>query len=81
MELVQKILQSPLWQRMLQSQNRFMEVPLSACFDGRDYGLAGETVISGTIDLVFQEGDGWVLVDYKTDTIENDEMLAELIAR
>jgi len=77
--LVGKILQSPLWRRMLKSKNRFMEVPFSASVDGKEYGLEGETVISGTIDLVFQEGDGWVLVDYKTDTVENDEMLADLV--
>lgn len=79
LNLVEKILQSPLWQRMLKSKKRFMEVPFSVSVDGNEYGLEGETVISGTIDLVFQEGDGWVLVDYKTDTVESDEMLAELV--
>ena len=28
-------------------------------------------VISGIIDMVFKEEDGWVIVDYKTDNFEN----------
>lgn len=79
LELVEQILQSPLWQRMMKSKHHFMEVPFSVSVDGNRYGLEGETVISGTIDLVFQENDGWVLVDYKTDTVESEEMLTELV--
>lgn len=44
-----------------------------------EYGFTGETVISGTIDLVFLEEDGWVIVDYKTDTVESEEQLNELV--
>jgi len=28
-----------------------------------------ESLLTGAIDLVFEEDDGWVLVDYKTDTV------------
>ena len=40
--------------------------------DPVDLGLAGApgaTVLQGAIDLVFEEADGWVLVDYKSDTV------------
>ena len=29
----------------------------------------GATVLQGVIDLVFEEDDGWVLIDYKSDTV------------
>lgn len=36
-------------------------------------GLEGppDTLLHGTIDLVFREGDEWFVVDYKTDAIAN----------
>ncbi len=33
-------------------------------------------VVQGVIDLCFREGDGWVLVDYKTDRVSGAEALA-----
>jgi len=49
--------------------------------DGADLGIAGgpaETVLQGAIDLAFEEDCGWVLVDYKSDTIVDN--LDELVA-
>ena len=37
------------------------------------------TIVSGVIDLVFLEAGGWVIVDYKTDTVEDEEGLAKLV--
>ena len=31
--------------------------------------LPGAAIEEGKIDLLFEEGDGWVLVDYKTDWV------------
>ncbi|MEW6173344.1 MAG: hypothetical protein AB1510_09820 [Bacillota bacterium] len=31
------------------------------------------------MDLVFEEDGGWVIVDYKTDTVENEADLHKLI--
>jgi ATP-dependent helicase/nuclease subunit A len=31
------------------------------------------------VDLAFKEKTGWVLVDYKTDTIRDDDHLWELV--
>lgn len=41
------------------------------------FNLAGEhnTLVQGVIDLCFREGDKWVLVDYKTDHAEPEEIL------
>ncbi len=29
-------------------------------------------IISGTIDLIFKEKDGWVIADYKTDKVDGN---------
>jgi ATP-dependent helicase/nuclease subunit A len=39
--------------------------------------LEGTAVEEGKIDLLFQEGDGWVLVDYKTDWVSAQGQRAE----
>ncbi len=79
LSLVNEIMKSIIWQRMLQSKKRFVEVPFSVKVEDGEYGLSEEAVISGVIDLVFLEDDGWVIVDYKTDTVGNEEGLASLI--
>jgi ATP-dependent helicase/nuclease subunit A len=74
-DLVFSILESPLWKRMLASKERLTEVPFaiktSSTALGEDRGDR-PVVLSGTIDLIFREARGWVLVDYKTDTITGD---------
>jgi ATP-dependent helicase/nuclease subunit A len=50
-----------LWQRILKAEKRFTEVPMgapSADCRATHYGRA---------DLLFKDGAGWVLVDFKTD--------------
>ena len=48
-------------------------MPFSLSVPSSELGLAGdgppETLLSGAIDLVFEEADGWMLVDYKSDTV------------
>jgi ATP-dependent helicase/nuclease subunit A len=67
-ELIRGILASPLWQRMTSSQVHYVEVPLAV--------NEGDTTVSGVIDLVFREAAGWVIVDYKTDSLANGRDLA-----
>ena len=33
----------------------------------RSHGVNGDTLIEGVIDLAFEEGKRWTLVDFKTD--------------
>ncbi len=42
------------------------------------FNLTGErgTLIQGVIDLCYLDGDGWVLLDYKTDKAEDEEILS-----
>jgi ATP-dependent helicase/nuclease subunit A len=36
----------------------------------------GATIVEGVIDLAFREPDGWVIVDYKSDVVDDPENLA-----
>jgi ATP-dependent helicase/nuclease subunit A len=69
---VQGILQSPFWERVSQSKKRFIEVPFAQ-------QTADSTIISGVIDLVFYDHGGWIVVDYKTDTVKDEEDLNMLV--
>ena len=66
--LVQAVLLSAHWQRAKAAEKSMVEVPFSHTVS------AGKIprVISGTIDLVFKERDGWVIVDYKSDKIDGN---------
>ena len=56
---------SDLGQRMLRSQNVRREWAFNLMIEGG-------TLLQGVIDCAFQEDDGWVLVDYKTDRIADE---------
>ena len=56
---------SYLGQRMLRSQNVRREWAFNLMIEGG-------TLLQGVIDCAFQEDDGWVLVDYKTDRIADE---------
>lgn len=75
---------SPLWQRIEKAEVKLAEVPFTYKVDPH-HKLAGllekkevSQLISGVIDLVFKEGDEWVIVDYKTDRVEDEESLLAL---
>ncbi|UCF05852.1 MAG: PD-(D/E)XK nuclease family protein, partial [bacterium] len=72
-DLVQRTLSSPLLKRAIRAKQLFREVPFTIPLDaGGDPG--GETdktcsFLEGRIDLLFEEEEGWTVVDYKTDDI------------
>ncbi|MDR1612695.1 MAG: UvrD-helicase domain-containing protein [Planctomycetota bacterium] len=55
---------SAIWRRAAAAARQFRELPFTMTRDGVD-GV--REVVRGVIDLVFEENDGWVVVDYKTD--------------
>jgi ATP-dependent helicase/nuclease subunit A len=69
--LLQNVLQSPFWQRVRQASEKHSEVPFGI-YEGNNY-------LTGTIDLAFLEEGGWVLIDYKTDTVRDVDHLQELM--
>lgn len=69
---VDAVRRSDLWKRALAAKRCLVEVPFALSVPSADLGVAGgpsETLLSGAIDLVFEEEDGWSLVDYKSDTV------------
>jgi len=66
-DTVQSVTSSEIWKRARKSEKVFTEVPFQMHLS---QGVEVPTVVRGVIDLVFKEKDGWVLVDYKTDSFE-----------
>jgi len=72
LRVVEGVRGSPLWKRALAAKRRFAEVPFALPVDAAALGLEqgpDRALLQGTIDLVFEEDSGWVLVDYKSDAI------------
>jgi ATP-dependent helicase/nuclease subunit A len=73
MQLVQAMRESPLVARAARSGQALYEVPFELKLSPEDWRLISgeasttEEVVTGRIDLVFREADGWVIADYKTD--------------
>ena len=65
--------QSPIAQRMLQSQ----QVRREWSFNLR---MEGDTLLQGVIDCAFLEDGGWVLLDYKTDRIDDEDAFIQRYA-
>ncbi len=64
--LVQKTLEHPLLLRAHRAKRIFKELPFSYSFEG--------LLIEGIVDLLFEEKEGLVIVDYKTDAVSRAEL-------
>ena len=63
--LVRRALDSTIVKRALESERWWRETPVA--------GPVGDGIVEGFIDLLFEEEDGLVIVDYKTDALGSDE--------
>jgi ATP-dependent helicase/nuclease subunit A len=64
---------SDVWKRSLESKRCFSELPFETLSRSDD----GQPMITrGVIDLLFEEDDGWVIVDYKTDDITESDIVS-----
>ncbi len=61
---IDKVTKSKIWARMLKSEEKYFEIPFCSEKD--------KMIVTGVIDLIFKEPDGWVIVDYKTDDFETN---------
>ena len=68
---VQSVVQSAIWKRAQASSRCYSELPFET--STRD-GKGKLTIIRGVMDLVFEERNGWAIVDYKTDDIKESEV-------
>ncbi len=64
---VRAVMRSNLWRRARAAARCLTEAPFVVTLP--------EGVVRGVIDLAFEEADGWVLVDYKTDQAGIGELL------
>ena len=71
--LVGRALDSPIVKRALDSGRWWRETPVA--------GPVGDGIVEGFIDLLFEEEDGFVIVDYKTDALGSDEEIERAMAR
>ena len=72
--VVNRVVDSEIWQRALESDQRLVEVPFEHCLPADESEAGVPTIVRGVIDLMFQEADGWVVVDYKTDQVTPDTL-------
>jgi ATP-dependent helicase/nuclease subunit A len=66
---------SELWRRARAAKRQLVEVPFALTVPSVDLGIGGgppDTLLQGAIDLLFEEDDGWVIVDYKSDTVDGN---------
>ena len=70
-EAAAKFFASEIGQRMLASPEVHREWDFNLCL--RERGM----IVQGMIDCAFREGDGWILLDYKTDRITDEQAFIE----
>ncbi|MXX24620.1 MAG: AAA family ATPase [Caldilineaceae bacterium SB0668_bin_21] len=71
--LVRRALQSSLVERALASGRWWREAPVA--------GPVGDGIVEGFIDLLFEEEDGFVIVDFKTDAVGSEDEVEQAMAR
>jgi ATP-dependent helicase/nuclease subunit A len=73
--LVEGARSSGLWKRAARARRRLVEVPFALRVSSAELSTEtgpSETVLSGAIDLAFEEDDSWILVDYKSDHVSGN---------
>ncbi len=71
--VIEEIRKSEFWKEVEKAEKKFMEVPFSLKLKPAELGLSGPigeyVILSGVIDLVYKDRNGWTIVDYKTDDV------------
>ena len=71
LDVIARFFESEIGKRMLSSPEIHREWDFNLCL--RERGM----IVQGMIDCAFREGDGWILLDYKTDRITDEETFME----
>ena len=73
-DTVHAVMSSEVWLRAGKAEQVMSEVPFEIVFPGPAGGeeAAIPVLVRGSIDLAFLEDGGWVIVDYKTDSVPGD---------
>lgn len=76
LNLINEIKESDFWKDLQKADNKFVEVPFSIRLKPSDLGYPDKedmVILSGIIDLIYKNEEGWIIVDYKTDDISKDK--------
>ena len=68
---VASVIKSDIWKRAQNSTQCFTEIPFETFARTKD---GGPVITRGVIDLIFEEPQGWVIVDYKTDDVSKSDL-------
>ena len=77
-DCLQYFIDTDLFRRMCRSPQVYRELPFTLAMDTEALlGVPSEerVLLQGVIDVCFREGEGFVLLDYKTDRVEGDPAL------
>lgn len=80
---LENFIQSNIFNRMLKSTNVLKEyrftvsIPAKIIYPEAKIDASEKIIVQGAIDCAFEETDGYVIIDYKTDKIENMQELFE----
>ncbi|MBN1289127.1 MAG: UvrD-helicase domain-containing protein [Actinobacteria bacterium] len=66
---VRSAMNSGTWKRALASEKVMTEVPFELLLDPE---AVKPTILRGAVDLAFREKDGWIIIDYKTDSLDKN---------
>lgn len=87
---IEAFYQTQIAQYMMKQKDIFREVPFSLTLKAKDIypefadGSKEEVLIQGVIDCLIPKEDGWIILDYKTDSIDGEltpELEKKLIKR
>lgn len=67
LDTVERVMAGDFWRRAAAAAECQVEVPFAAAVAGE--GGGPPEVLHGVIDLAFRTGEGWALIDYKTDQL------------
>lgn len=70
MEMLERTLASDIVEEAVRAERYYREVPVDFIED--------DTLVSGKIDLLIEGEDGLIVVDYKTDDVDDDEWVKRL---
>ena len=74
--IVRSVTESKIWKRASKAKDRLIEVPYTYLKSGDPIPV----LEPGVMDLVFKEGGGWIIVDYKTGRMAPEKYQLQLEA-
>jgi ATP-dependent helicase/nuclease subunit A len=74
LDTVEKVRSAEFWRQVTTADERLTEVPVGAPWDNQ---TPPRLLARGFIDLALRTGEGWKIIDYKTDALGIDQLVQE----